>query len=78
MRKKSHEAGMAAARREAGRTLALLIAPMMPHLAETLMHRLAPEAGLVVSQSWPVAEEALLTVSHVTLGVRWVASCAAR
>ncbi|MEE8657502.1 Leucine--tRNA ligase [Acetobacteraceae bacterium EV16G] len=67
---KSHEAGMAAARREAGRTLALLIAPMMPHLAETLMHRLAPEAGLVVSQSWPVAEEALLTVSHVTLGVQ--------
>lgn len=67
---KCDEAGMAAARREAGRVLALLIAPMMPHLAETLMHRLDPDAGLVAQQSWPVSDEAFLTVTHVTLGVQ--------
>ena len=42
-----------AARREAMETLALLIAPMVPHVAETINHSLNPGAPLIATQPWP-------------------------
>ncbi|MBV1837306.1 leucine--tRNA ligase [Acetobacter estunensis] len=62
--------GMAFARREAARTLCLLSAPMMPHLAEELFAIIAPDAGMVVAQAWPEADPALLTVTRVKLAVQ--------
>ena len=51
-------------------TLAHLVAPMMPHLAEEIFARLHPGAGLVAQKSWPVADPALLEVDEVTLAVQ--------
>jgi leucyl-tRNA synthetase len=60
---------MLAALREAGETMVLLVAPMMPHLAEecwrTLGHR-----RLVASTTWPKAEESFLVRDHVTIAVQ--------
>ena len=48
------------ARREALRTLARLVAPMMPHLAEEMHARLRPGAArLVADLPWPEADPAL-------------------
>jgi leucyl-tRNA synthetase len=58
------------ARFEAMDTLAHLVAPMMPHLAEEIFVRLHPGAGLVAQRSWPVADKALLAVDEVTLAVQ--------
>ncbi len=62
---------MAWARREAAGMLALLVAPMMPHLAETL-HALLHAAGgpLVAEMAWPMADPPLLAVEHVTIAVQ--------
>lgn len=62
--------GLPAARREAASTLALLIAPMMPHLAEELMALLEPNGTLVAERAWPEADEALLVETQVTLAVQ--------
>lgn len=62
--------GLEAARREAAHVMTLLIAPMMPHLAEELMALLEPDGALVVERSWPEAEEALLAVKKVTIAVQ--------
>ncbi len=50
-------------------TLALLLAPFAPHIAEQLWAELgyAPTVG---HQPWPVADPAFLTDSHVTLPVQ--------
>jgi leucyl-tRNA synthetase len=62
---------LAWARREAAFLLCRLIAPMMPHLAETLHEKLAPEAAaLIAEQPWPVAEPALLAREQVTIAVQ--------
>ncbi|MGH7044127.1 MAG: class I tRNA ligase family protein, partial [Acetobacteraceae bacterium] len=58
------------ARRDAVATLARLVAPMMPHLAETMHARLAPEAPLVAEQTWPEADPALLAAETVTIAVQ--------
>jgi leucyl-tRNA synthetase len=60
------EAGMRAAYSEAGETLALLLAPFAPHLAEELWHLLG-RAGSVHLAAWPewdveVAKEEQITV----------------
>jgi leucyl-tRNA synthetase len=59
-----------AARREALETLARLIAPMVPHVAETINHTLNPGAPLVATQPWPQADPALLVQDEVTIAVQ--------
>jgi leucyl-tRNA synthetase len=63
--------GLAWARREAMDTLATLISPMMPHLAEELNARLHPAAGRLVAElAWPEADPALVAAELVTIAVQ--------
>ncbi|MGE0254744.1 MAG: leucine--tRNA ligase [Alphaproteobacteria bacterium] len=55
--------------REALETLARLMAPMMPHLAEDVWERLGHRTPLVETP-WPQAEPHLLTVASVTVAVQ--------
>ncbi|MGH1398593.1 MAG: leucine--tRNA ligase [Alphaproteobacteria bacterium] len=55
--------------RESFETLAKLINPMMPHLAEELWSLLGHET-LLAEESWPSADKSLLTQSTVTIGVQ--------
>jgi leucyl-tRNA synthetase len=55
--------------REAANTLVLLMAPMMPHLAEECWALLG-HATTVVDTPWPKADAALLVDDHVTLGIQ--------
>ncbi len=57
------------ARAEALKVLAQLMAPMTPHLAEEIWSRLGGE-GLVAEADWPVADEAYLVESSVTLPIQ--------
>ena len=61
---------LARARFEAARTLCLLSAPMMPHLAETLLALLEPGGALAAERPWPEADPALLEVLRVTIAVQ--------
>ncbi len=56
-------------RRLAARTLAQLMAPMVPHLAEELWAALGG-AGLIARAPWPVADEAFLVSDTVTLPIQ--------
>ncbi|MGY0483740.1 leucine--tRNA ligase [Endobacter medicaginis] len=58
------------ARREAARTLCLLIAPMMPHLAEEMLSRLEPGGALAASRAWPEADPGWLAARSVKLAVQ--------
>ncbi|AZQ65811.1 leucine--tRNA ligase [Silicimonas algicola] len=58
-----------AARREAAMTLALLMSPMTPHLAEDCWAMLGGE-GLIADAPWPVADESLLVEDSVTLPIQ--------
>jgi leucyl-tRNA synthetase len=63
------KAPLSASRSEAIRQLVLLIAPMMPHLAEeawSQMHR----SGLIADAAWPVADPALLVDDEVTIAIQ--------
>jgi leucyl-tRNA synthetase len=64
------DGGLGWARREAVEMLARLSAPMMPHLAEEVVSRLRPSAGLVADMAWPEAEPDLLVAETVTLAVQ--------
>jgi leucyl-tRNA synthetase len=57
------------ARREALETLAKLIGPMVPHLAEEIWQALGNE-GLLLEQSWPVADADLVRDDTVTVAVQ--------
>jgi leucyl-tRNA synthetase len=61
--------GLAAALREGATALTLLVAPMMPHLAEECWQLLGQE-GLVVEARWPAADPALLVRDTVTIAVQ--------
>ena len=58
-----------AARMQAARVLAQLMAPMTPHLAEELWSELGGE-GLVVDAPWPKADPAMLVDDEVTLPIQ--------
>ena len=51
------------------RTLAQLMAPFTPHLAEEIW-ALHGGAGLVANADWPVADESLLVEDNVTLPIQ--------
>ncbi|MEM6617820.1 MAG: class I tRNA ligase family protein, partial [Pseudomonadota bacterium] len=59
----------AAVQRESARTLAQLMMPMTPHLAEEVWAHLGGE-GLVTQAPWPVADPALLIEDTVTLPIQ--------
>ena len=61
---------LAWARIEAARTLCLLSAPMMPHLAETMLARLEPGSALATERAWPEADPALLAARSVVIAVQ--------
>ena len=63
------DAALRWAYREGLETLARLIGPMMPHLAEELWHCLGHE-DMLVNRPWPVADPALVAAESVTLAVQ--------
>jgi leucyl-tRNA synthetase len=69
----ANAAGFSATQRdaylEAVTFLVQLVAPMMPHLAETCWQALGQD-GLVADAPWPVADPALLIEDSVTLAVQ--------
>ena len=50
-------------------TLAQLMAPMTPHLAEDIWERQGGE-GLIADAAWPVADETMLVEDTVTLPIQ--------
>ncbi|PEQ10681.1 leucine--tRNA ligase [Novosphingobium sp. PC22D] len=58
-----------ASRSAAIRTILLLVAPMMPHLAEEAWDAIGGE-GLVVDAAWPKVDPALLVDDEVTIAVQ--------
>ncbi|MFY0595348.1 MAG: leucine--tRNA ligase [Cognatishimia sp.] len=59
----------AAAQKQAIMTLAQLMSPMTPHLAEDIWAHQGGE-GLVVDAPWPVADEAMLVEASVTMPIQ--------
>jgi leucyl-tRNA synthetase len=65
------EGGLGWARLEALRAIALLVAPMMPHLAEEIHARLFPGADRLVAElAWLEADPALTAAESVTVAVQ--------
>jgi leucyl-tRNA synthetase len=60
---------MRAAFREAADILVLMVAPMMPHLAEECWAR-AGHADLAAEQAWPIADRRLVVEDSITLPVQ--------
>ncbi len=63
------KASPSASRAAAIRTIILLSAPMVPHLAEEAWARLGGE-GLIANAAWPEVDPALLVESEVTIAVQ--------
>jgi len=63
------EPGAAEVYREGLETLALLLGPMMPHLAEEMWETLGG-GGLVAEQTWPKADPELTRDEQVTIAVQ--------
>ena len=57
------------ARRQALKTMAQIMAPMVPHLAEEVWAMLGGQ-GLVCAAGWPKADPALLVTDDVTLPIQ--------
>jgi leucyl-tRNA synthetase len=64
------KAPYSASRSNAISTLLLLIAPMMPHLAEEARQRFNIGLGLVARDSWPQVDPAMLVEDEVTIAVQ--------
>jgi leucyl-tRNA synthetase len=65
----AEKAAPSADRNAAIRTLLLLAAPMMPHLAEAAWAGLG-ETGLIAEAAWPPVDPALLVEDEVTIAVQ--------
>ena len=65
----AEKAAPSASRTQAIRALNLLVAPMMPHLAEEAWAA-AGETGLIANAAWPEVDEALLVEDEVTIAVQ--------
>jgi leucyl-tRNA synthetase len=63
------KAAPSASRNEAQRTITLLVAPMLPHLAEEIWS-VRGESGLIADAAWPVADPALLIDDEVTIALQ--------
>src|SRR6185437_8836075 len=63
------ESGAGAVLREGLETLALLLGPMMPHLAEEMWATLGRH-DYIADASWPVADPDLARDEHVTIAVQ--------
>ncbi|MEL6511254.1 MAG: leucine--tRNA ligase [Pseudomonadota bacterium] len=57
------------ARKQAMRSLAQLMSPMTPHLAEDIWAMLGGE-GLIANAPWPVADQAMLVEDNVTMPIQ--------
>ena len=62
-------AGPSETRAEAVRTLLLLVAPMVPHLAEEAWEQMGGE-GLIADAAWPAHDPALLVDDEVTVALQ--------
>jgi leucyl-tRNA synthetase len=58
-----------ASRAAAAETILLLVAPMVPHLAEEAWSAAGRE-GLIADQAWPVVDPALLAEDEVTIAIQ--------
>jgi leucyl-tRNA synthetase len=67
--KPAESPGLGPAMRDALDTLAVLLAPFAPHLAEELWAELG-HGPSVAQQPWPIADPVWLTDSHVTVPVQ--------
>ena len=65
----TEKAQASASRSAAIRTLLLLVAPMMPHLAEEAWARIGGE-GLIAEAAWPPVDPALLVEDEVTIAIQ--------
>jgi leucyl-tRNA synthetase len=65
----TERAAPSASRSAAIRTLLLLAAPMMPHLAEEAW-ALIGESGLIAEAAWPPVDPALLVEDEVTIAIQ--------
>ena len=65
----SSEPGAPEVLREGLETLARLLGPMMPHLAEEMWQTLGGE-GLLADQPWPVADPQLTRDEQVTIAIQ--------
>jgi leucyl-tRNA synthetase len=61
---------MVAALRGGVETMALLLSPMTPHLAEEVLQMLHPEQAWTGDLTWPVADVALLVATTSTIAVQ--------
>ena len=66
---KTPQTALFTALKEAGELMVQMIAPMMPHLAETCWALLGRE-GLVAAAPWPVADASLLEDDSITLPIQ--------
>ena len=67
----TEKAAPSASRSQAIRSLLLLVAPMMPHLAEEVYARLYPGSdGIVAELPWPEADAGLAAAELVTIAVQ--------
>jgi len=64
----TEKAAPSADRSQAIRTILLLVAPMMPHLAEEAWASIG--TGLIADAAWPVVDPALLIETQVTIAVQ--------
>ena len=65
----TEKAAPSASRSAAIRTLLLLVAPMMPHLAEEAWAAIGGD-GLVADAAWPAVDPALLVEDEVTIAIQ--------
>jgi leucyl-tRNA synthetase len=68
-RQRDREGAALALAKQGGRDLVLLVAPMVPHLAEEAWAALGKE-GLIADAEWPEADPALLVEEEVTIAVQ--------